>query len=105
MGKLDLVLYVSVRVDEPKILLEPLLRRINCDLFYGNGFSVHVECGTVSEYQEHWAYDLAACEFSSDLSCSQECLVDIMMEHRPVALDIPWTTQRIPRSSPRHKYG
>src|SRR5438093_7142896 len=88
MGKLDLIPYVSVRVDEPKILLEPLLRRINSDLFDGNGFSVHIECGTVSEYQKHWAYDLAAREFSSDLSCSQECIVDIMMEHRPVAIDL-----------------
>src|SRR5713101_4632847 len=88
MRELDLVLYVPVWINEPEVLFEPLLCCTNGDLFDGNWFSVHVERSSVSEYQKHWAYDLASGELSSDLSSCQECFVDIVVEYCPVALEI-----------------
>src|SRR2546428_13798834 len=78
---------MSLRINESEVFLEPLFRCRNSDLVDGDGITVDLVGGSLSEDHEHWTFDFAASEISSDRSRCKECFVDVVMHDYAVSFD------------------
>src|SRR3989442_15350972 len=79
---------MSLRINESEVFLEPFFRCRNSDLVDRDRVTVNFVCGSISEDHEHWTFDFAASEVSSDCSRCEECFVDVVMHDYAVSFDV-----------------